>query len=223
MPLDSPRGALLEGPTLDRLSFGLAWQEAEREFLAGGGRLLELDHRSYEMQLGIDLASWLTLYGGAGFVEVKAASRESYGEAESFWRVGLQFNLLEFEMRRDVPERGVFRIGAEVDFRDIETNFRSDIIQWDALDAALLFSFDLATKRTFRDIAQPTTTSFYLGPVLSELEGTIGGEGGEALNESHDAGLVLGVDTVISDHIQAGLEVRVYDGASYHFALGYHF
>ena len=196
---------LFRNPSLGRLTAGVYAGESRRE-VSQAGVLMDttLTSGQFYGYLGIDIMSWLNVYGILGMNESKLANTPT-ADAEILYGMGISFNLLNHFIREPTPMEDAFRINGDIRIVSTEANLLMGGISWQELSASLRFSlvnFPVGDKNY-----RPEAIALYAGPAFSHIRSS-------NISATQNFGAIGGLEIFFFDTFSLDLNVEYYDTTS---------
>lgn len=167
--------------------------------------------------LSLDLARWLTVFGGAGETEARFPNPRQYGQEELLWLVGARASLWEFPITSPAFLASRIRFQAGLTSLHHRSDLEPGSLEWSETRTALLVRAERLAEN-WRRLADPAPYSLtlYAGPVWSVLDGKLEGDAvvqrwgrwSTTFEENHALGVTGGATLWITRRLSAGAEAR---------------
>ena len=234
---DSPWFSAAESANVGFLAIGARYDQAKRNVkIEGAEGLPELMSRSLYGSLSCDVASWLTIAGGAGQSALKIDESTSYGDEDTLWMAAIRVNLWGFPLTEPAFLTCHIRFDADLSYWQYKAGLDEGDADWNETRGALVVSAERYAENWDQNPAVcPYSLVFYAGCVYSQLDGKIhlvperaamAGKSTLSISEDTSFGLIGGIDLFISHNLSIGGEVRAFDDVknySYTGSLVLHF
>ncbi|MBU1692468.1 MAG: porin family protein [Verrucomicrobia bacterium] len=215
--------ALLTSGGLDRFSAGLFYQQLRRPIETETGFEMELQARTYEAVLGLDIMPWLTLYGSAGGSDARFRNISDYGQDRFSWAAGFNMNIWQWTGYGDMP---VWRLNfkTRADVARYETETGNLEIKWTDYSVAFPVGYEVVFARSPESITELDHLEIFLGPALSYIDGRYQ-QGGQSYDfeEQNSFGVMGGVSLFITKTLFVGASASYFDRFLIRGGVGYSF
>jgi len=228
-PSGIAREALAESESLDRLSVGADYELMRRDVRYGSaGEKTSIESEFVGGFLGLDLVSWLTLFGTAGAASVKDDVSGVDGDWIFSWSVGLGAHFWKYELREPSWMAGVLSIRGVAEYarRSSENvGWSLDTVEWSEVSIALPVCYEMFEDLSpLVDRSLQKSLNLYAGPALSLWDGRRKGAWGTEDSEAEkEFGVIAGADVFLARNLSVGGHVLVLDDVSARGSLRYHF
>ncbi|MBP7830777.1 MAG: hypothetical protein KA248_12770 [Kiritimatiellae bacterium] len=213
---------LLETGGLGPVSVGAFYQLSRRQVETDRGFQMDLEARTYEALLGIDVLPWLTLYGSAGGSDARLKDISYYGEDRFSWAVGFNMNLWQWVGYGEMPVwRVTFKTRAEMAM--YETEGAPDI-EWTDYTVSFPVGYEVVFSQYPDSFSDLDHLELFVGPVLSYIDGEYDqGGGGIDFEEKHSLGVTGGASLFVTETLFLGLQATYFDRFLIRGGIGYSF
>ncbi len=199
-----------------RLSIAGSYQFQHREVWAEDGVPGKLDMRQALAHVGLDVCSWLTLTAAVGTGDTRIGNRASYDDRVTVYGCGLRSRLLGREVTGFDSRAGKWVVQAEAQYLYHDADSPEMKMDWDELSANLQLRYEQFIFGMGEDPDRyPYSAAFYVGPTWSHFDGD--------LDARHHAGVIAGIDVMMTRRLAVGAELQFYEEPSTAFKVGYHF
>ena len=215
--------ALLTSGGLDRLSAGLFYQQLRRPIETETGVEMELQARTYEAVLGLDVLPWLTLYGSAGGSDARFRNISDYGQDRFSWTAGFNMNIWQWTGYGEMPVwRLNFKTRAEMARYETETSNLE--MEWMDYSVAFPVGYEVIFARSPESFDELDHLEIFLGPALSYIDGRYQ-QGGQSYDfeEQSSFGVMGGVSLFITKTLFVGASTSYFDRFLIRGGVGYSF
>lgn len=221
-----PHYTLFEQDNLARLCLGGDYIRQERTIsLEGQSGTTDLEANHGMGYVGIDILSWLAVFGAVGGTSAKVQDADGYGNTRVNWAAGLSANLWHLDVTDPEFLAGSLSLRVLGEYSQFKSgDSDTDEIKWQEWFATLLASYEIFVTDSI-DLDQiPFSLVLSVGPVFSKLDGTFDVSGQKLdFSEEQSYGIGGGVEVFIANNLSLGGQVQYYDSVTYGANLRYHF
>jgi hypothetical protein len=208
---------------LGPVSAGLFYQLSRRPIETETGFEMELQARTYEAVLGLDVLPWLTLYGSAGGSDARFRDVSYYGQDRFSWTAGFNMNIWQWTGYGEMPVwRLNFKTRAEAARYESET--RSLQMEWTDYSVAFPVGYEVIFSRHPESFAELDHLELFLGPALSYIDGRYE-QGGQSYDfeGKNSLGVTGGVSLFVTKTLFVGASASYFDRFLIRGGVGYSF
>jgi hypothetical protein len=204
-----PESYLTEPHDMSRWSIGVMAQNAQREIEIEISGLESIKIHHYYFRVGYELADWITLLGSIGLSEFAPETSGDFDSTDTAWSVGAAFRLLEHWILGIRRYEDRFSIDASVQYTSLEGEFRNRDMELQELAASVTLSFinELETDKWIL----LDEIRLFMGPIYSDIEGTVATATERAVDEEDKVGFVAGLDLLLNRHTSFIWEIQIFE------------
>lgn len=165
------RDSLLTSQILNRLSIGADVTYMNRGFDLVGAADTNAEARISGVYVGVDVLSWLTVFGTVGMSQVKESGVDGgYWSSGTKWSLGVAPNIWETDLRRPWFMTGKLSLAATAEFGMYESSKANSSADWSELSAGLLVRYEVTEDAPW-SADSATSLRLSAGPMVSVLSG----------------------------------------------------
>jgi hypothetical protein len=157
-----------------------------------------------DFYIGANFWGWLNVYGIIGSRAAQFGEQEQ-GDREQEYGAAVQFNILDHEGMEPTMMIDAYRVTADIQYTTCSTEYYSQGVDWNEVNAALRFS--VVNETTGNKYFSPESISLYAGPLFSSIDG-------DSFKEKNSTGLLAGGQIFMNDRVSLDLQGQFFEETS---------
>lgn len=202
-----------------RLSLGVALQQQNRTMQEDNGRNVDWELNHFMATVGVDLAKWLTIYGGLGQADLSIDKDDR--DADGEWMGGAQLRILNYMVLEPWYGDDLYWVGINADSfvrsGSAESGARGESVDWTEVFGSLTCS--LTAKPTRAGLVD--RVGIYGGPAVSLIDA--GQDFGGDLESDQAVGFIAGIQVNPNPHMGLRFELQQFDALGLGGSFTFHF